>query len=46
MKSKIEDPGNYRPFTLTSFPRNVMEQVIFLRILRTIKWWGVVCTDL
>lgn len=28
MKSKIEDPGNYRPLRLTLFPRNVIEQVI------------------
>lgn len=37
MKSKRENPGNYRPFSLTLIPRTVMEQIILETFSKHIK---------
>jgi len=36
-KSKKEDPGNYRPFSLTSIPGKVMEQLILDVIIKQVE---------
>jgi len=36
-KGKKEDPGNYRPVSLTSIPGNVMEQFILEAIIKQVE---------
>lgn len=40
-KGKKEDPGQYRPISLASFPRKVMEQILLEAISKYVKKKGL-----